>query len=81
MYGVIILSVTRDAGCMERETIRKIREAVRRGTLPCEFRPAEVNSALGIHWAGKFLPKHRVGNPGRYAELFFRVGRGLYRLK
>jgi hypothetical protein len=66
---------------MARETIHKIREAVRSGRLPKQFTPKQVNKALGIHWAGTFLPKHRVGNPGGYTELFIQVERGLYRLK
>ncbi len=68
-------------GRMERETIRKIREAVRAGRLPKEFGAAQVNKTLNIHWAGTFLPKHCVGNPGGETELFIRVARGLYRLK
>jgi hypothetical protein len=66
---------------MERETIRKIREAVRTGKLGREFTSVEVNALLRIHWAGTFLPKHRVGNPGGYSELFVRVRSGVYRLK
>jgi hypothetical protein len=66
---------------MERETIRRIREAVKTGKLRAAFSPADVNAALLIHWAGTFLPKHRVGNPGGYTELFMRVERGLYRLR
>ena len=37
------------------------------------FSPQGVNDVLGIHWAGTFLPKHRVGNPGGYTELFVQV--------
>ena len=51
---------------MERETIRNVRLAVRSGKLPEEFTPSQVNRVLGIHWAGTFLPKHRVGNPGGF---------------
>ena len=40
-----------------------------------------MNRALGIHWAGVFLPKHREGNPGGQTELFVQIERGLYRLK
>ena len=47
---------------MERETIRNVRLAVRSGKLPEEFTPSQVNRVPGIHWAGTFLPKHRVGN-------------------
>ena len=66
---------------MERETIRRIREAVRSGRLSFTFTPADVNRALAIRWGGTFLPKHRVGNPGGYTELFIRTGRGCYRLR
>ena len=66
----------------EGESIRRIRDAVSRGLLEEPFSPRDVNCALGIHWAGTFLPKHRVGNPGRYTELFVQVSRhpALYRL-
>ena len=64
-----------------RETIRRIREAVKDGRLPESFRPVDVNAALGIDYAGVFLPKHRDGNPGRNTALFIQVKRGLYRLK
>ena len=66
---------------MERKTVRRIREAVREGIIPVEFTPAQVNTALGINWAGTFLPKHRVDNPGGNTELFVQTGRGLYKLK
>lgn len=66
---------------MERDTIRRIREAVRSGALPKQFTPKEINRALRIHWAGTFLPKHRVGNPGGETELFVQMDRGVYRLK
>jgi hypothetical protein len=65
---------------MERRTIRQIREAVNKGRLPKEYNAAQVNTALGIKWAGTFLPKHAVGN-GHTTELFVRVSRGRYRLK
>ena len=66
---------------MERETIRRIREAVRTGRLPERFTPAQVNKVLKIDWAGTFLPKHRICNPGGYTELFVQIRRGLYCLK
>ncbi len=65
---------------MERDTIRRIRAAVRVGRLQEPFKASEVNKVLGIHWAGTFLPKHRVGNPDSNTELFVRVERGRYRL-
>jgi hypothetical protein len=69
----------------ERETMRLIREALGSGTLREPFRARDVNRALCITYAGVFLPKHRVGNPGqngkKYTEHFIRIARGLYRLK
>ena len=66
----------------EGETIQRIRDAVRRGLLEEPFSPREVNDTLGIDWAGTFLPKHRVGNPGGDTELFVQVSHrpALYRL-
>jgi hypothetical protein len=64
----------------ERDTMRRIREAIEKGTLVQPFRPADVNRALGIDYAGVFLPKHRVGNPGGFTEHFVQIQRGLYRL-
>ena len=61
----------------ERDTIRRIREAVADGRLGRTFRAADVNIALNITFAGVFLPKHRVGNPGRFTELFVRIDPGL----
>jgi hypothetical protein len=66
---------------MERDTIRRIRQAVRTGRLLGQFTPADVNRVLSIHWAGTFLPKHREGNPGGYTALFVRVSSGVYRLR
>jgi hypothetical protein len=69
----------------ERETMRRIREAVKNGTLTEPFRAADVNRELKIRYAGVFLPKHRVGNPGmkgkKNTEHFVLIERGLYRLK
>jgi len=65
---------------MARDTMRRIREAVRARRIPREFTPREVNKALGIDWGGTFLP-NRVGNPGHNTELFVRVGGGVHRLK
>jgi hypothetical protein len=65
----------------ERETMRRIREAIRNGSLKEPFRAADVNRALRIKYAGVFLPKHRVGNPGNNTEHFVQLERGLYRLK
>jgi hypothetical protein len=66
---------------IEGQTIRLIREAVAAGRISKQFRPVDVNTALGIDWAGTFLPKHCVGNPGNNTELFVKISRGLYRLK
>ena len=60
----------------EGKTIRRIREVVRIGALKEPFTPQDVNSALEITWAGTFLPKHRVGNPGGYTELFVKSDGG-----
>ncbi len=65
---------------MERKTINNIRAVVGMGKLPREFTPAQVNAALKITWAGTFLPKHRIGNPGNNTELFIRIRNGLYKL-
>ena len=67
----------------ERDTIRRIREAVSQGNLVEPFTAQQANVALGIDWGGSFLPKHRVGNPGGYTQLFVRVNSrpALYRLK
>ena len=65
----------------KRDTIRRIREAMENKRLGHEFRAEDVNKALGIEFAGTFLPKHRVGNRGRNTELFVRISAGLYRLK
>jgi DNA mismatch endonuclease (patch repair protein) len=66
---------------MERDTITAIRRAVREKRLEEPFTPHEVNTLLKSTWAGVFLPKHRLGNPGGFSELFVRVRRGVYRLK
>lgn len=66
---------------MERETMRCIREAIDSGRLVQPFRASDVNRALSIDYAGVFLPKHRVGNPGGFTEHFVQIERGLYRLK
>ena len=57
----------------EGKTIRDIRQASLEGRLGPIFSATDVNTALGIRWAGTFLPKHRVGNPGGYTELFLQV--------
>ena len=61
--------------------MRGIREVIEGGRLLEPFRPADVNRALGIDYAGVFLPKHRVGNPGGFTQHFIQIERGLYRLK
>lgn len=63
------------------ETIRGIREAVKDGRLRESFRPVDVNTALGMDYAGVFQPKHRDGNRGGNTTLFVQIERGLYRLK
>jgi hypothetical protein len=64
----------------DRDTIRRIKHGVAAGSIPATFKPADVNKALKIHWAGTFLPKH-LGNPGGYTELFIQIDRGVYRLR
>jgi hypothetical protein len=59
-------------------TIRRIVEAVRKGSLGSTFSPKEVNAALGVTFAGTLLPKHRIGNPGGNTPLFIQLGRGRY---
>jgi hypothetical protein len=55
-------------------TIQAIRAAVRDGRLGKTFSPSDVNRAIKITYADIFLPKHRVGNPGkRFTELFVRL--------
>lgn len=66
---------------LERNTMRGIRQAIERGRLVQPFRSADVNRVLGINYAGVFLPKHRVGNPGGFTQHFVQIERGLYRLK
>jgi hypothetical protein len=65
----------------ERDTNRRIREAVVAGRLTQPFHAADMNAALKIGFAGTFLPKHCNGNPGGNTELFLKTSRGLYRLK
>jgi hypothetical protein len=63
-------------------TIRNIKRAVRNGRLKQPFRAADVNSSLGIDYAGVFLPQRCEGNPDRKLKLHFvRVSCGLYQLK
>ena len=66
---------------MDGGTIRRIRDGVRSGRLGSRFTAADVNLVRGIDWAGTFLPKHRVGNPGKFTEHFVRLELGLYRLQ
>ena len=67
----------------ERDIARRILEAVQRGALPRKFTPEQVSRTIKISLdtARTFLPKHRIGNPGGFSELFVRVARGLYRPK
>ncbi len=50
---------------VEGRTVRLIRNAVGAGRIPSQFRAADVNDALGIRFAGTFLPKYCNGNPGK----------------
>ena len=58
---------------------RHIQDAVKSHKLPVEFRAAQVNSVLGIDYAGRFLAKHCQTGSSSY--LFDNVSRGLYRIK
>jgi hypothetical protein len=58
---------------------RHIQEAVESHKLPIEFRAGQVNSILGIHYAGNFLVKHC--QTGSSTHLFNRISKGLYRIK
>ena len=60
----------------ERDTTRRLRGAVADGRLDKTFRAADVNLALNIGFAGTFLPKHCVGNPGNNTELFVKISEG-----
>jgi hypothetical protein len=62
--------------------IVKIVDAVKCGRLCEPFSPDDVKEAIGIPFAGVFLPKHRVGNPGNNTQLFIRISNRpvLYRL-
>ena len=64
----------------EKNTISRIKEAVRMGMLVQPFRADAINHLLDIDWGGNFLAKHAIGN-GYTTEHFVRVSRGLYRLK
>ena len=67
----------------EGRLIQEIRQAVQDGRLAEPFNSADVLRA-GVRCTastpGRFLPKHRVGNPGGNTELFVRVDTGKYRL-
>ena len=62
-----------------KNTIRFIKNAIKSGTVSSPFAAAQVNSAIGIGWAGNFLEKH-CENTGS-STLFKRVSRGLYQIK
>lgn len=59
----------------EGAAIRHIFEAVTHDRMAVLFSARDVNGSLGKHWAGTFLSKHRVGNPGGESELFVRGSR------
>jgi len=66
-----------------KDLASQIYAAVRSGKMAEPFTPDMVRRSCPgwrDHTYGVFLPKHRVGNPGRNTELFVRVGPGLYRL-
>jgi hypothetical protein len=47
-----------------RKTFRRFVVAVETGRLVEPFLVARARIETGIPWAGNFLAKHRVGNPG-----------------
>jgi hypothetical protein len=63
--------------------IEDIRLAIHENRLSPRFRPADVRRACP-GWAentyAKYLPKHRLGNPGGYVAYFQRFGDGSYGL-
>jgi len=63
-------------------TIVRIIKAIERSGLAEPFSPRQVDDALGIKFAGTFLPKHRLGNPGGNTPLFIRLSSrpALYKL-
>ena len=66
------------------EFVEDIRRAIREGTLKQPFRGADVRRACP-RWSGhtyfNFLPKHRVGKPGKGREYFIQHHDGSYSLK
>lgn len=59
-----------------------IYSAVAGGRLTEPFSPADVRRACpgyADRTPGTFLPKHRIGNPGRNTELFERTQAGRYK--
>ena len=65
-----------------RQLAQDIYSAVAAGRLKEPFRPSDVRRACP-GWAtktpGVFLPKHRIGNPGKETELFERLPDGSYK--
>jgi hypothetical protein len=64
-----------------KELASQIYAAVRSGRLKEPFGPAGVRRACsgwGRSTYQVFLPKHRVGNPGKTSELFEQTSRGRY---
>ncbi len=65
----------------EGKTIEAIREAVRSSRLGQPFKAADVNKAIGIDWAGNFMPKHCDQRTDKNRTwLFDQINLGLYRL-
>jgi len=61
-----------------KDVIGHIRNAVNSCKLKQPFRAAQVNTAIGIDYAGNYLAKHTKGD---YCRIYFkRVSRGLYEL-
>lgn len=62
-----------------KDVFQHIQEAVKSHKLAKEFRAAQVNSTLGIHYAGNFLAKHCQTGSSTY--LLKKISRGLYKIK
>ena len=65
------------------EIVEEMRRVIERGALPDRFRAADARRAcLGWDYRtyNNFLPKYRLGNPGRHTEYFRRHPGGSYSL-
>ena len=67
----------------ERRIVTLIRAAIRDGRLTSPFSASDVSTATDLDRivADRFLPNHRVGNPGDEREFFVEESSGRFRLK